>query len=234
MIATLCFLRFLLIEAEQGRTNDFMPETDNKSDKRLDYPATGRNREVIVDVLRDALPERGTVLEIASGSGQHITYFAKQMPHLNWQPSDPEAAARESVDAWRKSEGVESSVQPAMDVDASVDIWSAAGIKDLGAIMSINMIHISPWSACLGLLRNAGRLLAPGGVLYLYGPYKVGDVHVAQSNADFDLSLRSKNPEWGVRNLDDVAEEALKQKFQLMKTVRMPANNFSVIFHRKE
>lgn len=233
-IATLCFLRFLLIEADEGRTNDFMTENKLESDLRLDYPATGRNREVILDVLKDALPDRGTVLEIASGSGQHISYFAKQMPHLTWQPSDPEAAARASIDAWRKSEGVESSVQAAMDIDARVDIWSAAGIKDLSALMSINMIHISPWSACLGLLRNASRILPPGGVLYLYGPFKVGGVHVAQSNADFDLSLRAKDPEWGVRNLDDVAEEALKQKFQLMKTVRMPANNLSVIFHRKE
>ncbi|NQV98631.1 MAG: DUF938 domain-containing protein [Rhodospirillales bacterium] len=211
-----------------------MTETDPVPDKRLDYAATSRNREVILDVLKDALPGRGTVLEIASGSGQHITYFAPHFPRLNWQPSDPDPAARASIDSWRKAAGVENTVRPAIDLDASVDIWSAAAIPDLTAIMAINMIHISPWSACLGLLRNAGRILPPQGVLYLYGPYKVGNVHIAQSNADFDLSLRAQDPEWGVRNLDDVAEQALKQNFQLMKTVRMPANNLSVIFHRKD
>lgn len=211
-----------------------MTETNQTHDPHMNRPATGRNREVIVDVLRDTLPDRGTVLEIASGSGQHITYFAKQITHLNWQPSDPDAAARASIDAWRKTNDVEDLVGPAMEIDARVDIWSLAHIKDLAAILSINMIHISPWAACQGLLRNASRVLPAGGVLYLYGPFKVGGVHVAQSNADFDLSLQSENPEWGVRNLDDVAEEALKQNFQLMKTVRMPANNLSVIFHRKD
>ena len=129
---------------------------------------------------------------------------------------------------------METSVAQAIDIYARVDIWSAASIRNLSAIMAINMIHLSPWSSCLGLLRNASRILPAKGVLYLYGPYKIGGVHIAQSNADFDLSLRGQNPEWGVRNLDDVAEEALKQNFQLMKTVRMPANNLSVIFHRKD
>ena len=204
------------------------------NDSRLDYPATGRNKEVILDVLKDALPSNGTVLEIASGSGQHIVYFAENIPHLKWQPSDPNAAARASIEAWRHEHKVAASVEAPIDIDARVDIWSIAQIKDLSAMISINMIHIASWTACLGLLRNANRALSPGGVLYLYGPFKVGGVHTAQSNADFDLSLRAENPEWGVRNLDDVAEEALKQDFQLMKTVRMPANNLSVIFHKKD
>ena len=201
---------------------------------RLDYPATGRNQEVILDVLKEALPNLGTVLEVASGSGQHITYFAHQIPQLKWQPSDTDAAARASIDAWRNEMGVTDAVHTPIDLDASVDIWSLAHIKDLNAIMSINMIHISAWEACLGLLRNASRVLPAGGVLYLYGPFKVGGVHIAPSNAEFDLSLQSQNSAWGVRNLDDVAEEALKQNFQLMKTIRMPANNFSVIFHKKD
>ena len=204
------------------------------NDARLDYPATGRNKEVILDVLKDVLPNSGTVLEVASGSGQHVSYFAQNMPHLKWQPSDPDATSRASIDAWRHDHKVTKSVEPAIDIDALVDIWSLAQIKDMSAIISINMVHIAPWMAYLGLLRNASRVLSPGGVLYLYGPFKVGGVHIAQSNADFDLSLQEKNAEWGVRNLDDVAEEALKQNFQLMKTVRMPANNFSVIFHKKE
>jgi hypothetical protein len=206
---------------------------ENK-DVRLDYSATGRNREVILDVLKEALPNSGAVLEVASGSGQHITYFAQQIPQLKWQPSDNDAAARASIDAWRNEMGVTDAVLNPIDLDASVDIWSLGHIKDLNAIMSINMIHISAWEACLGLLKNASRVLPAGGVLYLYGPFKVGGLHVAPSNAEFDLSLQSQNPSWGVRNLDDVAEEALKQNFQLMKTIRMPANNFSVIFHKKD
>jgi len=207
---------------------------NENTDVRLDYPATGRNQEVILDVLKEALPKSGAVLEVASGSGQHITYFAQQIPQLKWQPSDIEAAARASIDAWRNEMGVTDAVHTPIDLDASVDIWSLGHIKDLNAIMSINMIHISAWEACLGLLKNASRVLPAGGVLYLYGPFKVGGFHIAPSNAEFDLSLQSQNPSWGVRNLDDVAEEALKQNFQLMKTIRMPANNFSVIFHKKD
>lgn len=207
---------------------------NENTDARLDYPATGRNQEVILDVLKEALPNLGTVLEVASGSGQHITYFAHQIPQLKWQPSDTDAAARASIDAWRNEMGVTDAVHNPIYLDASVDIWSLGHIKDLNAIMSINMIHISAWEACLGLLRNASRVLPAGGVLYLYGPFKVGGVHIAPSNAEFDLSLQSQNSAWGVRNLDDVAEEALKQSFQLMKTIRMPANNFSVIFHKKD
>ena len=207
---------------------------NENTDVRLDYPATGRNQEVILDVLKEALPKSGAVLEVASGSGQHITYFAQQIPQLKWQPSDIEAAARASIDAWRNEMGVTDAVHTPIDLDARVDIWSLGHIKDLNAIMSINMIHISAWEACLGLLKNASRVLPAGGVLYLYGPFKVGGFHIAPSNAEFDLSLQSQNPSWGVRNLDDVAEEALKQNFQLMKTIRMPANNFSVIFHKKD
>ncbi|MEZ7864975.1 MAG: DUF938 domain-containing protein [Rhodospirillales bacterium] len=207
---------------------------NENTDVRLDYPATGRNQEVILDVLKEALPNSGAVLEVASGSGQHITYFAQQIPQLKWQPSDIEAAARASIDAWRNEMGVTEAVHTPIDLDARVDIWSLGHIKDLNAIMSINMIHISAWEACLGLLKNASRVLPAGGVLYLYGPFKVGGFHIAPSNAEFDLSLQSQNPSWGVRNLDDVAEEALKQNFQLMKTIRMPANNFSVIFHKKD
>ena len=207
---------------------------NENTDARLDYPATGRNQEVILDVLKEALPNLGTVLEVASGSGQHITYFAHQIPQLKWQPSDTDAAARASIDAWRNEMGVTDAVHTPIDLDASVDIWSLGHIKNLNAIISINMIHISAWEACLGLLRNASRVLPAGGVLYLYGPFKVGGVHIAPSNAEFDLSLQSQNSAWGVRNLDDVAEEALKQSFQLMKTIRMPANNFSVIFHKKD
>lgn len=210
-----------------------MNATDNSDQGRLDYPATHRNRDAILEVLSDVLPDEGSVLEVASGSGQHVTHFAGALKNLSWHPTDISVEARTSIDAWRDHMGLAGTVHPAIELDASKDIWSVAHIEDLRAILSINMIHISPWAACLGLLRNAGRILPQDGILYFYGPFKVGGVHTAGSNAEFDLKLQSDNPEWGVRNLDDVAEEALRQNFQLAKTVRMPANNLSVIFQRK-
>jgi SAM-dependent methyltransferase len=204
-----------------------------KSDPRLDYPATGRNRDSISDVLARVLPSSGTVLEIASGSGQHITHFAQNMPNLSWQPSDPDESVFDSILAWAESEGVSEKVNAPLNIDTRADIWPVGPIDDISAIISINMIHIAPWDACLGLLKNAGRILKSGGVLYLYGPFKVGDQHIAPSNAEFDQSLKSRDERWGVRNLDDVAGEALSEGFQMMETVKMPANNFSVIFQRK-
>ena len=222
---------FLLIE--EPIPFNYLVMNDN-IDARLDYPATGRNQKAILDVLKVTLPTSGTVLEVASGSGQHITYFAQKMPQLKWQPSDPEIVSRDSIEAWRIKLDLSDSVYSALNLDTRFDIWPVAHIKDLNAILSINMIHIAPWEACLSLLKNASNILSPRGVLYLYGPFKVGGVHTAQSNADFDLSLQSQDPSWGVRSLDDVAEEALNLNFQLMKTVRMPANNLSVIFHKKD
>lgn len=202
--------------------------TQTEDDGRLDYPATGRNRDAILDVLKRVLPGRGMVLEIGSGTGQHAAYFAPNLPALTWQTSDPDAGARRSIAAWIEAEAV--SMPPPLAIDATDQIWAAIGVT---AVVSINMIHIAPWASCLGLIRNAGTTLPEGGILYLYGPFQVGGVHTATSNAEFDLSLRSQNPEWGVRNLDDVAELALEHGFQLAETVRMPANNLSVIFHRK-
>jgi len=202
--------------------------TQTNNDGKLDYPATGRNRDAILDVLKRVLPESGTVLEIGCGSGQHAAYFAPSFSALTWQVSDPDADARQSAAAWAAAEAV--ALPPPLAIDATDDAWPVSGVT---AVVSINMIHIAPWPSCLGLIRNAGAVLSEGGALYLYGPFKVGGVHTAQSNAQFDLSLRSQNSEWGVRNLDDVAELALENGFQLAETVRMPANNLSVIFRRK-
>jgi len=210
-----------------------MTENNPNSDARLDYPATGRNREAILEVLEKVLPKSGSVLEVASGSGQHITWFAKAMNHLHWQPSDADADVFASINAWTTHEDVGDNVNPPLLIDGTMDIWPVGGIRDLNAIICANMIHIAPWAACLGLLKNAGRILPAGGILYLYGPYRVGGQHTAQSNADFDQSLKSRNPDWGIRNLDDVAETALMEGFQLTKTVKMPANNLSVVFQRK-
>ena len=210
-----------------------MERTHQNTDHRLDYPATGRNREKIADVLKRVLPANGTVLEIASGSGQHISYFARNFPDLFWQPSDPDHEVFPSIKAWSVHEGVSERVNEVLNIDARADIWPVGRINDINAILSINMIHIAPWEACLGLLKNAGRILKPDGVLYLYGPFKVGDQHTAPSNAEFNISLRNRDARWGIRNLDDVAAIALSEGFQLAETVRMPANNLSVIFRRK-
>ncbi len=213
--------------------NTSPPDSDPDSDPRLDYPATGRNRDAILDVLARVLPTAGTMLEIASGSGQHVSYFARHLPALRWQPSDPNAGMFPSIQAWVNHEAVSKTVNPPLNIDARADIWPVGRINDLNAVLSINMIHIAPWEACLGLLKNAGRILKADGVLYLYGPFKVGGQHTAPSNAAFDQSLQQQNAGWGVRNLDEVAELALNEGFQLAESVRMPANNLSVIFKRK-
>jgi len=205
----------------------------DKTSKRLDFPATGRNREAILAVLERLLPRQGTVLEVASGSGQHIAHFAERtaarLPNLVWQPSDLEPTLHDSIAAWTSEL---SNVRPPLVLDTT-ETWSFDNALDLRAMLCLNMIHIAPWAASHGLLANAGRALSAGGLLYLYGPFMVGGRHTADSNAAFDQSLRAKNPSWGVRNLDDVAEIALNEGFQLAETVAMPTDNLSVIFRRK-
>lgn len=197
-------------------------------DPRLDFPATRRNQGPILDVLARILPSEGRVLEIGSGSGQHIAAFAAALPHLAWQASDPDPAYRASADAWARHAGID--LPPAADLDARRRPWP---VTEAAAIMSVNMVHIAPWDACLGLLAGARDVLPEGGVLYLYGPFAVGGTHTAESNARFDAALRTENPEWGVRNLDDVAMEARIRGLHLVETVRMPANNLSVIFRKR-
>ena len=216
-----------------GLNSGIMNTSTKNDDPRLDYPSAGRNRDAILDVLTRVLPMEGTVLEIASGSGQHISYFASNLPALRWQPSDPDAEVFPSIQAWTRHQGVEERVNPPLNIDARTDIWPIGRIENVNAILSINMIHIAPWEACLGLLKNAGRVLKADGLLFLYGPYKIGGQHTVPSNAEFDRSLQGRNPAWGVRNLDDVAATALNEGFQLAETVRMPSNNLSVIFKRK-
>lgn len=203
-------------------------------DKRKRALATERNREPILQVLLEVLPPTGTVLEIASGTGEHAAYFAPRIKPRKWIPSDPDASLRESIAAWAEYSPSENLYQP-LDIDASQPVWKAekeilSEISDICAIVNINMIHISKWSACLGLIAAAGRILPPQGILYLYGPYKQGGEHTAPSNAAFSEYLQEQNPEWGVRNLEDVVEVAKTQNFILQKTVTMPANNLSVVF----
>ena len=195
------------------------------TDHRRSAPHVARNAAPIVEVLRDVLPERGLVLEIASGSGEHALHFARLFPDLLFQPSDPEPAALRSIDAWRAEAGL-SNLLPALALDVRAAEWPIAAAD---AILCINMIHISPWAATEGLMRGAGRLLAPAAPLYLYGPYRQAGVETAPSNEAFDESLRMRDPDWGVRDLEAVVAEAARNGLRLERVTPMPANNLSVV-----
>lgn len=198
------------------------------SDPRQHRPHVARNREPILDVLKRMLPARGLVLEIASGSGEHAAYFAAALPSLIWQPSDPDTAALSSIAAHREDVGLTNLLVP-VPLDVTAPSWPVAHAD---AILCCNMIHISPWAACEGLMAGAERTLSSGGILYLYGPYKISGCHTAPSNQEFDGYLRAQNPTWGIRDLDEVAALAKRHNFALVETVAMPTNNLSVIFSR--
>lgn len=188
-------------------------------------PATERNRDAITHVLKGCLPPQGTVLEIASGTGEHIIHFAAQFPHLDWQPSDSDPLALASITAWRAESG-SANLRTPVPVDAATD-WQ---VRDVGAILCINMVHISPWEATRGLMRNAGRLLPSGGLLYLYGPFRQQNRPTAPSNEEFDRNLKSRNSQWGLRLVEDVAQEAMESGLSLNEVIEMPANNLSLVF----
>jgi SAM-dependent methyltransferase len=191
-------------------------------------PAVARNRGPILAILRQMLPHQGTVLEIASGSGEHAIHFAADLPALMWQPSDVDPLALKSIAAYRAGAALPNILAP-LEVNVQAPTWP---ITRADAVVCINMIHISPWSASEGLFRGAGRVLPPGGVLYLYGPFQEHGRHTAPSNEVFDASLRARNPEWGVRDLDEVSELALRNGLQMIERIAMPANNLSVVFDR--
>ena len=198
------------------------------TDARRTAPHVARNAVPILEVLRDVLPAEGLVLEIASGSGEHVLAFARGFPNLAWQPSDPDPVALASIEAWRAAEGAPNLLAP-LRLDAAAPDWP---LERADAILCINMVHISPWAAALGLLDGATRLLPPGAPLYLYGAYRRGGVLTAPSNEAIDRSLRERNPDWGVRRLEDVAAEAERRSLALDRVIEMPANNLSVIFRR--
>ncbi len=215
------------------------------SDARQHAPATQRNRGPILEVLSQVLPPTGTILEISSGTGEHAIFLAPRLRPRQWIPSDPNPMARVSIAAWQE-EFPADNLYPPIALDARDPAWpveqdelpeALQGLDlerdPIVAIANINMIHIAPWSACLGLMAGAGRILPPGGILYLYGPYKQNGEHTAASNAAFDQSLRTQDPEWGVRDLEAVVEAAQAQNLALLKTVEMPANNLSVVFQRQ-
>ncbi|KQS74736.1 SAM-dependent methyltransferase [Methylobacterium sp. Leaf361] len=196
----------------------------------LTAPAVARNRDAILAVLREILPDSGTVLEIASGSGEHAVHVAAALPGLDWLPSDPEPAARRSIAAHALRAGL-ANIRPPLALDAAAAAWPVARVD---GIVCINMIHIAPWAATEGLMAGAGRVLSAGGVLFLYGPFREADRPFAESNAAFDASLRARDPAWGVRDLDAVAAEAAQHGLGLVRRVAMPANNLSLIFGRAD
>jgi hypothetical protein len=192
---------------------------------RRSAPAALRNREPIAGVLREWLPESGLVVEIASGTGEHAVHFAQVFPRLEWQPTDIHPAALESIRAWRVEAGLPNVREP-VAVDASAADWP---IAHADAVLSINMVHISPWASALGLIAGAARILPAGGPLILYGPWLKADIQTASSNVAFDADLRSRDPEWGIRRVEDFAAAAEKHGFELEETRPMPANNLMIL-----
>ena len=191
-------------------------------------PAVARNREPILAVLRDWLPASGLVLEIAAGSGEHALYFAEAFPDLTWQPTDPDEAALDSIEAWRAT-GALPNLRPALQLDAAdPESWP---VERAEAVVCINMIHIAPWAAAEGLVAGAAKVLPVGGPLIVYGPFIEAGVETAPSNLAFDADLRARNRAWGLRRLDDIA--AMTTAFELAEVRRMPANNLTVLFRRR-
>jgi SAM-dependent methyltransferase len=196
----------------------------------LHAAATQRNREPILEVLRRALPPTGLVLEIASGTGEHVTFFGRELPALRWQPSDPAPAHLDSIRAWTTALAVDNVAAP---VVLDVERWPWP-VSRADAILNINMIHIAPWSAAEALFEGAARVLVPTGVLFIYGPFKRGGQHTAESNQRFDERLRAEDPRWGVRDLDEVQALAATAGFGAPEVVAMPANNLSLVFRRRD
>lgn len=189
-------------------------------------PATARNRDPILAVLKPRLPAAGLVLEVASGTGEHAAHFAAALPHLAWQPSDLAEDDLASIAAWAAECGA-ANLRPPLRLDVTGWPWP---VERADAIFCANMIHIAPWATTLGLMRGAGRLLPAGGPLFLYGPFRIGGRHVSESNALFDADLRARNATWGVRDLEAVAEVAAANGLEHVETVAMPANNRIVVF----
>jgi uncharacterized protein DUF938 len=197
-------------------------------DRRRSAPAALRNREPIAEVLRSWLPDSGLVLELASGTGEHAVYFAERFPSLDWQPSDIHADALGSIDAWREAVAL-ANLRPPIALDASAADWPIARAD---AVLSINMVHISPWTAALGLLAGSARILPSGRPLVLYGPWIRDGTATEASNLDFDSDLKRRNPEWGLRKVEDFAA-AGQRDFELVETRPMPANNLMLLLRRR-
>lgn len=194
--------------------------------------AAERNKEPILAVLAAHLPTKGRVLEIASGTGQHVCHFAAALPDILWQPTEPDDGGRAAIVA-RLRDAALANVAPPLALDVTAEPWALEREPAFDAVVCINMIHISPWSATLALMRGAARVLAPAGKLVLYGPFLENGTAVP-SNLEFDASLKRRNPAWGLRELEDVSRLAASHGFERLDAVRMPANNLTVIFGKGE
>jgi SAM-dependent methyltransferase len=197
---------------------------------RLLSPSAERNKGPVAEVLKQALPDRGLVLEIGSGTGQHVVHFAREAPHLTWQPSERDVECLRSIALWLAAEGPANVLAP-VRLDVGELPWP---IDCAAAVVSLNMIHIAPWAAGMALIRGAATVLGPEAVLFLYGPFRRGDKHTSPSNEAFDRQLRAQNPAWGVRDLEEVALYAAAHGFGLPETHDMPANNLSVVLRKRE
>ncbi|PZO15488.1 MAG: SAM-dependent methyltransferase [Burkholderiales bacterium] len=202
-------------------------------------PAADRNKQPILETLKRVLPERGMALEIASGTGQHATWFAAGLPLWQWQPTDMQASAMATIAAWTEQAGTRN-VLPPMRLDVTSaqwpdesDLFGEAFGETFDAVYCANMLHIAPWAACSGLMQGAARVLAPGGVLVTYGPYIEDDVPTSPGNLSFDESLRSTHPDWGIRRLADVVQTALQAGLHLRERHAMPANNLLLVWCRE-
>ena len=199
------------------------------ADARRHAPATLRNRDAILAILREELPGSGLVLEVASGSGEHAAHFAAAMPQLDWQPSDPDPAALASIDAWAEDAGADN-LRPALRLDAASTDWP---LPRADAILCCNMVHIAPWFAAEGLFAGAGRLLPLDAPLILYGPFIEADVPTAESNLAFDVSLRERDPAWGLREVAALDTLAATAGLYRSRRIAMPANNLMLIWRRR-
>ena len=195
---------------------------------RLTSPSAERNKGSIARALSRVLPGARSVLEVGSGTGQHVIHFARAMPEITWQPSDCDADFLRSIATW-VAEAALPNVRAPLWLDVHDEVWPPIAAE---AIVSINMIHIAPYSATLSLMRGAGRILQPGGLLFLYGPFRMGGRHTSASNRAFDAHLRAANASWGVRDLDEVTRDARAAGFDLCRTLKMPANNLSVVLRK--
>ncbi len=203
-------------------------------DNRLFFPATQRNKKFIGDVLSKTLPIKGTVLEIGSGSGEHGIAFQKRFPEIIWQTSDPELKHRNSIISWINHEKLNNKMPKPLSIDLTESSWQIPSkiIDSLEVIISINMIHVAPWKCTISLFKESSKFLKDGKSLILYGPFKIKDKHISESNNLFDKSLKIENKDWGVRNLEKVKEVAINNGFNQKQLIEMPANNLILIFRK--
>ena len=203
-------------------------------DNRLFFPATKRNSVCIGDILSRIINKNGAILEIGSGSGEHGVVFQKRFPEITWQTSDPKLVHRESISSWIEHEELSKKMPHPLELDVEIIPWEVPSkIADsLQGVVSINMIHIAQWTCTISLFKGAGKLLKKGQFMILYGPFKIGNKHTSQSNYFFENSLKMKNSMWGIRNLEEVSDEAKKNGFFQEDIIKMPANNYSIIYRK--